>query len=214
MAIFDAYPKAKYHFLVLPRYPFPPRSNPESRSSIVKLDHLDSLRTLLLKTTADVREQVIGALADTAQEVEEMIRDEMIKTEGFEWGINIGFHAIPSMKHVHVHVISEDRMSDKLKTKKHYNSFRPDLGFFVSLRDVQHWIEDGDDQSIRQHIESLDSAEALLDTPLMCFKCDEPEHNMPSLKKHLEKEYEKEKKTALKRIAERGRQRSSDEDMF
>jgi aprataxin len=98
MAIFDAYPKAKYHFLVLPRYPFPPRSNPESRSSIVKLDHLDSLRTLLLKTTADVREQVIGALADTAQEVEEMIRDEMIKTEGFEWGINIGFHAIPSMK--------------------------------------------------------------------------------------------------------------------
>lgn len=37
---------------------------------------------------------------------------------------------------------------------------------------------------------------------------------MPSLKKHLEKEYEKEKKTALKRIAERGRQRSSDEDMF
>lgn len=44
-------------------------------------------------------------------------------------------------------------MSDKLKTKKHYNSFRPDLGFFISLIDVQHWIEDGDDQSIRQHIE-------------------------------------------------------------
>lgn len=28
----------------------------------------------------------------------EMIKDEMLKTEGFEWGIQVGFHAVPSMR--------------------------------------------------------------------------------------------------------------------
>jgi aprataxin len=98
IAIFDAFPKAKYHFLVLPRYPFPPQSGPESSTSIVKLDALDDLRSLLLEAGADQRGDVIEAMAETAREVEEMIRDEMIKTEGFEWKIDVGFHAIPSMK--------------------------------------------------------------------------------------------------------------------
>jgi hypothetical protein len=28
-----------------------------------------------------------------------------------------------------------------MKTKKHYNSFRTDLGFFVHLSDVEDWIQ-------------------------------------------------------------------------
>ena len=98
IAIFDAYPKAKYHFLVLPRYPFPPQSHPESTKSIVKLDVLDDLKSLLLKAGAEQREEVINTMAEMAGEIEEMIRDEMVKTEGFEWKIDVGFHAIPSMK--------------------------------------------------------------------------------------------------------------------
>lgn len=42
--------------------------------------------------------QVLKAMADLGAEVEEMIRDEMVKTEGFAWGINAGFHAVPSMR--------------------------------------------------------------------------------------------------------------------
>ena len=34
-----------------------------------------------------------------AEEVEEMIKDEMMKTEGFTWGVHMGFHAIPSMRY-------------------------------------------------------------------------------------------------------------------
>lgn len=98
IAIFDAYPKAKYHFLVLPRYPFPPQSDPDSGKSIVQLNHLDDLRSLLTKTGREAREQVISQLAETAREVEEMIRDEMVKSEGVEWKIDVGFHAIPSLK--------------------------------------------------------------------------------------------------------------------
>ena len=44
-------------------------------------------------------------------------------------------------RHIHLHVISSDRISPAMKTKKHYNSFRTDLGFFVHLSDVEEWIE-------------------------------------------------------------------------
>jgi hypothetical protein len=39
-------------------------------------------------------------------------------------------------------VISSDRISPSLKTKRHYNSFRTDLGFFVHLTDVERWVEE------------------------------------------------------------------------
>ena len=35
----------------------------------------------------------------------------------------VGFHAIPSMNQVHMHIISRDFISSALKTKKHWNSF-------------------------------------------------------------------------------------------
>lgn len=28
-----------------------------------------------------------------------------------------------------------------MKTKKHHNSFRPDLGFFIPIMEVQRWLQ-------------------------------------------------------------------------
>jgi len=151
-------------------------------------------------------------MAVMAREVEDMIKDEMMKTEGFVWGVDVGFHAIPSMKHVHLHVISNERISDSLKTKKHYNSFRPDLGFFIPIMEVQRWIQN-DRLYVLERVEALSSASALLDHPLECFKCDELFSSVPKLKKHLEQEFQKAKKEGRKRIRERGHQ-ESDEDLF
>ncbi|OCF32775.1 aprataxin [Kwoniella heveanensis BCC8398] len=212
IAIFDAYPKAKYHFLVMPRHPFPPQSDPESRSSITSLESLEDLKSVLMKCSREVREEVLTAMANMAREVEEMIRDEMLKTEGFEWKIDVGFHAIPSMKHIHLHVISDDRIGSGLKKKHHHNSFRPDLGFFVPIMEVQRWIED--DSNMQERVDALSGAERLLHTPLTCHKCDEFMANMPKLKTHLEKHFKEEKEAALKHIAKHGRQRSSDEEIF
>ncbi|WVF70890.1 hypothetical protein IAT40_005685 [Kwoniella sp. CBS 6097] len=212
IAIFDAYPKAKYHFLVMPRFPFPPQSDPESRSSITSLESLEDLKSVLMKCNRESREEVLTAMANTAREVEEMIRDEMLKTEGFEWKIDVGFHAIPSMKHIHLHVISDDRIGSGLKKKHHHNSFRPDLGFFVPIMEVQRWIED--DSNMQERVDALSGAERLLHTPLTCHKCDEFMANMPKLKTHLEKHFKEEKEAALKYIAKHGRQRSSDDELF
>ncbi|WVQ97221.1 hypothetical protein IAU59_004331 [Kwoniella sp. CBS 9459] len=212
ITVFDAYPKAKYHFLVMPRYPFPPQSDPESRSSITSLESLDDLKSLLLKCSREAREEVLTAMANMAREVEEMIRDEMLKTEGFEWKIDVGFHAIPSMKHIHLHVISDDRLGPALKKKHHHNSFRPDLGFFVPIMEVQRWIED--DSNMQERVDALSGAERLLHTPLTCHKCDEFMANMPKLKAHLEKHFNEEKAAALQYISKHGRQRSSDDEIF
>ncbi|WVN90296.1 uncharacterized protein L203_105532 [Cryptococcus depauperatus CBS 7841] len=212
LVIFDAYPKAKYHFLVLPRYPFTPYSDPQADQSIVPLEALDDLNSLLLKAGVGQREEVLRVMAETACEVEEMIRDEMLKTEGFEWRIDVGFHAIPSMKHLHLHVISDDRLSLSLKTKKHYNSFRPDLGFFIPIMEVQRWLRD--EFTVVERLETMADTPALLKIPLTCHKCDEPIHNIEKLKHHLKKEFASEKEKALKHYQKHGSKRSSDEDIF
>lgn len=79
------------------------------------------------------------------------IQSQMMEQDGFEWEVQIGFHADESMsaslfshpivadmdtEHVHLHVISSDMISPKLKNKKHYNSFHPTLGFFLNLEDL------------------------------------------------------------------------------
>jgi aprataxin len=93
ITIFDAYPKAKYHFLVLPRYPFLKSGS----KSICSIDDLHDL-TSLLAMEKGARKEVVHAIRGMAGEVVEMIRDEMMKTEGFTWGIDLGFHAEPSMR--------------------------------------------------------------------------------------------------------------------
>jgi hypothetical protein len=46
-----------------------------------------------------------------------------------------------------LHVISSDLTAEALKTKRHYNSFSPRVGFFVPLAEVRPWFENdnGDD---------------------------------------------------------------------
>jgi hypothetical protein len=39
-------------------------------------------------------------------------------------------------RHIHLHVISSDLDSPSLKSKKHFNSFHPELGFFIPLDQV------------------------------------------------------------------------------
>ncbi|WOO77379.1 Aprataxin [Vanrija pseudolonga] len=188
IAIFDAYPKARYHFLVLPRLPC---DHLDSSSPPITARDLDSLASLLRHPARDA---VLAAVRDAATEVQEMIRDEMHKTEGWQWPVLAGFHAVPSMRHLHLHVMSNDLASPSLKTKKHYNSFRPDHGFFISLAEVESWCSDPG--VAERQAGMLESREQLLRDPLVCFKCHAEFRNMPLLKEHLEAELAKERRAA------------------
>lgn len=48
---------------------------------------------------------------------------EALKEDHGNLELRAGFHAIPSMQRLHMHVISQDMNSTCLKTKVHWNSF-------------------------------------------------------------------------------------------
>jgi aprataxin len=153
LTVFDVFPKSIFHFLVLPRVR--PPSN---------VGELANLRTLLKGDKARAK-KVLMDLSDEAGNVKKMIRQEMLNRYGFEWEIWTGFHAVPSMeyvrarsprlpsrsrcrspvrargRHLHLHVLSSDLCSEKMKHKKHYNSFHPKLGFFLHLHEVLSWFD-------------------------------------------------------------------------
>ncbi|KIK59736.1 hypothetical protein GYMLUDRAFT_44172 [Collybiopsis luxurians FD-317 M1] len=181
LTIFDAFPKSIFHFLVLPRLQ-------SELSTGVNEKDLDSLRTLLASDKQTAR-CILNALKDDAKEIKRQIEEEMMKKYKFTWPIWIGFHGAPSMHHLHLHVLSSDLCSPKLKHKKHYNSFHPKLGSFLHIDEVLSWF-DGE-SSYYEEMSRLDEKayEKLLKEDLACWQCESPMKNIPTLKDHLQEEW-------------------------
>lgn len=97
VTIRDMYPKAKHHYLVLPR------------ENISSLKALDKSHVVLLTHMLKVSKQFVGQLNEPNLE--------------FQYG----FHSVASMARLHMHIISRDFDSFHLKTKKHWNSFTTDF---------------------------------------------------------------------------------------
>ncbi|KAG5643623.1 hypothetical protein DXG03_000590 [Asterophora parasitica] len=178
LTIYDAFPKSLFHFLVLPRASAPLETN-----------ELASLITLLRGDRTRAK-QVISSLNEAAKSLRKEIEAEMVNRYGFKWNIWTGFHAVPSMQHLHLHVLSADLCSEKMKHKKHYNSFHPKLGFFLHMDEVLSWLDAED--SYFTTMAKLDPApyEALLKENLACFHCGSAMKNIPALKAHLQMEWD------------------------
>ncbi|KAL4067868.1 HIT-like protein [Scleroderma citrinum] len=197
LTVFDAFPKAIFHFLVLPRIKPP-----------LGVDDLTDLRTLL-KCNKKKAGAVLKELSDEADNVKKMIQEEMLSRYGFQWEIWTGFHPVPSMQHLHLHIISSDLCSGKLKNKKHYNSFHPKLGFFLHLSDVLSWFEaDPSFFEMRAQLKPRDY-QPLLKEELACFKCGRAMKNMPTLKTHLQVEWDDEARKEKARIARKRKREES-----
>ncbi|KAG6854329.1 hypothetical protein C0991_008224 [Blastosporella zonata] len=151
---------------------------------------LTSLRTLLKGDKAHAK-QVIVNLSEDASALRQEIEGEMLKRYGFKWDIWTGFHAAPSMSHLHLHVLSADLHSERMKSKKHYNSFHPKVGFFLDINEVLSWFDAED--SYFNSMAKLEPKpyEALLKEDLACFYCGSSMKNIPALKAHLEEELDK-----------------------
>lgn len=95
-------------------------------------------------------------------------------------GWRVGFHSIPSMAQLHLHILSDDFVSPWLKTKKHWNSFTSP--FFLHLDDVVAELQRSGGVRVDRA-----QAEALLKGPLVCHKCEGGVQlpNMPQLRAHL-----------------------------
>jgi len=102
--------------------------------------------------------------------------------EGRDWEkeVLVGVHAHPSMSHLHVHVLSRDRVSECMRHRKHYNSFA--TPFLVSLEDMPLAKDD-----VRRH----PGREGYLDRDLQCWRCRKNfGRSFAKLKQHLLEEIE------------------------
>nr|XP_010937899.1 transcription factor bHLH140 isoform X2 [Elaeis guineensis] len=145
----DLYPKAKKHILVLSR-----------------LHGLDCL--------ADVQKEHLPLLkqmhAVGVQWAEKFLSEDASLV------FRLGYHSVPSMRQVHLHLISQDFDSAHLKNKKHWNSFN--TAFF---RDSTDAIEEIDKYGAAK----INDEEKLLTMELRCHRCRSAHPNIPRLKSHL-----------------------------
>ncbi|NXP11869.1 APTX protein, partial [Thinocorus orbignyianus] len=152
VVIKDKYPKARYHWLVLPWDPIP------SLKSVTR-DHLE-----LLEHMHAVGQKVI---------------EQCPARESLEF--RLGYHALPSMSQLHLHVISQDFDSPALKTKQHWNSFTTD--YFLNSEDVIEMVRSKGKVMVKDHVSKL------LTLPLRCHCCKQQLSTIPQLKKHLKKHW-------------------------
>ncbi|XP_053226753.1 aprataxin isoform X2 [Podarcis raffonei] len=154
VVIKDKYPKARYHWLVLPWQSI-------STLSKVTQEHLK-----LLEHMHALGEKVIQQCPE---------KDSL--------RFRLGYHAIPSMSQLHLHVISQDFDSTCFKTKKHWNSFTTE--YFIDSKDLIAMVKKKGRVTVDKDVAKL------LNLPLKCHVCKRQQPNIPQLKEHLKEHWPK-----------------------
>lgn len=184
VAINDLYPKSSLHLLLLPRDPskffLHPYDAFEDADFLQKVRaEVKKLRTL---AAGELRRRY-GKYSSQEKARREAVEqdpppDDLPPGRDWEKEIIVGIHAKPSMNHLHIHVLSVDRYSDRLKHRKHYNSFA--TPFLVDIDDFPLAKDDP-----RRH------PDGYLKRDFICWRCSRNFGNkFQQLKDHLEEEYE------------------------
>ena len=178
VAIWDLYPKATVHALLLPRSPQHTRLHPfEAFADATLLAETRSAAARLKKLVAAELGRRVGGGGDIRSET--LGDNDDIDDVGRDWEaeVRVGVHAHPSMNHLHVHVLSRDMHSRLLRHRKHYNSFN--TPFFVDLDDLPLAPDDA------RRFESY------LRRDFVCWRCGRGfGSRFTQLKEHLEEEFE------------------------
>ena len=148
----DAFPKARYHFLVVPREPI--NSVKElSRSNLELLNHIHKL----------------------AEDLIERVRK---KEPNNIMLFRFGYHAVPSLKRLHLHIVSQDFNSPRMKTRHHWNTFNTE--YFMDSSVVIETLK-------KEGCIGVDDAkyEAFLTRQMKCNACSRKFEDISTLKTHL-----------------------------
>ena len=158
----DKFPKAAHHFLIIAR------EDGLHRLQQLRRSHLPLLRRMRAAAELLVAPGGAGGAGSGGG-----------GGAGSTGRFIIGFHAEPSMRQLHCHVVSWDLDSYCVKNKKHYNSFT--TAFFVPLAAVEAAVvQEGQAASAVPA-----AAEALLKQSMRCHHCGADMTTIPSLKAHL-----------------------------
>ena len=157
IVIYDKYCKAKYHLMILPKL---------EMKSVYDLDPMNDANIRMLE----------GMLARAHWiKIGLMQRDAAINR------IKCGFHAIPSMNQIHLHLLSDDMDSVHLKNKKHFHSFTSP--YFVPGKVMLRILKDEKNKF------KIDKKyyQQLLKQNLQCHFCSCEIRTMPKLKEHIKR---------------------------
>uniref|UniRef100_A0A1Y9HAX8 HIT domain-containing protein n=1 Tax=Anopheles farauti TaxID=69004 RepID=A0A1Y9HAX8_9DIPT len=154
VVIKDKYPKAQYHFLVIPW------------KDIDSVYDLSSEDVVLLQDMYELGSRA----ANTSR----------LPDEQFEYG----YHMKPSMRRLHLHVISKDYHSPCLSHRYHWNAFN--TNFFIKHDYVVKKLQEkGCIDRTSQH-----NIMKLLETSLVCNQCSYAPKSFKDLKLHLKEHVE------------------------
>ncbi|KEG10257.1 aprataxin [Trypanosoma grayi] len=154
----DAYPKSRMHCLILPLD--------------LSLESLNSLRAAHVP--------LLHHMMGVAERYVLFLRTGVAEKKYASLAFATGFHALPSLPQLHMHLISLDFDSPCLKSKKHYNTFA--TPFFLPADRVVEDLERNDCVTLNRDVAALKSME---EQAPCCMWCNKSEAGMPQLKAHL-----------------------------
>jgi aprataxin len=179
VVIRDLYPKATVHILILPRDPV--KQTQRMSEACLDEEFFNKLKLEAAKWRALAAKELARKLCSPSEPIPERYWEAEIK---------VGIHSVPSMHHLHIHVISRDMHSECLRHRKHYNSFN--TPFFVDLDDFPLTEEEAAARKRDWH-----------KVDMVCWQCNENFKNkFTALKQHLDKEFDDWKAELIKSVHE------------
>ena len=173
----DKFPKSEMHLLIIPKDLNLTKLHPTTG---LTYKMKDSLEKYVDKSRDIIYDSFFRKYSLLKSNVwfDEMT-DYNDKETFIEKFIQVGVHSVPSMSNLHIHVMTKDFHSQKMKNKKHYNSFNTE--FFVLWEKLP----------LQEIPDSKDMETVVVGkSDLICTYCGQNFQNKFSLlKKHLEEEF-------------------------
>ncbi|KAF9971715.1 hypothetical protein BGZ73_005244 [Actinomortierella ambigua] len=171
VVINDAYAKSQYHYLVLPRR---------------RILYLSDLKG----------EEGINTVKELVGRALWLV--DRLKANDPTYEYKYGFHVRQSMSQIHLHVLSTDYSTARMKRKEHWNSFTTE--FFISPTKVLQILRVRGEFRLSE--QERDRFDAIYKQYLHCPECKEVLRTMPQIKSHYQERHwyprHLERKRALK----------------
>ncbi|KAL6053517.1 aprataxin-like protein [Balamuthia mandrillaris] len=156
--IYDKFPKSRRHMLILPR-----NEEIDGAHALTK-KHLPLLRYM--------QQRGLWLIQQLTKEVEE-------EGEGVKLSFKMGYHAVPTLRQLHLHVLSKDHDAPAMNRVKHWNSFTTD--FLVPPEEMIRIVEE------EGRFDPEPYARLKHQLPMKCNECGET--NIPhvsALREHIQ----------------------------
>lgn len=178
--LLDAYPKAAVHLLLLPK---------ESFLSVRQVRDFQPNQIEKIRQFHSLAREVAASIEQGDQSFDLIPSKWHVKLRTmYRWRqpLKCGYHVIPSLYPLHLHIISSDFISPTLKNKGHWNKFTTE--YFIEISEVETKLSTLQNErcTLNEALPNDEFYDLVLKKPLTCHHCGEIFSNIPKLKWHIE----------------------------